>query len=134
MKCIFCNIVEQKTNSYKVWENDDFIAFLDKSPIKPGHILLIPKTHFKSVFDLPESLYVSLFLNIKKIETVLKKVTLAKRIGIAIEGFGVEHAHVHLVPVNQGNDLNPEKAQECSNEELLKMQELLKKAFEKNKL
>ena len=130
MKCIFCDIVNNKVSSFKVWEDRDFLAFLDKTPINPGHILLIPKAHFESVYDLPYSLYIDLFHNAKKISGVLKEVTGAKRIGLAIEGFGVNHAHVHLVPANEGNELNPERAHSVSDEELREMQKILKDALE----
>ena len=129
MKCIFCDIINNKANAYKVWEDDNFLAFLDITPINPGHILVIPRVHCEDVFDLPNSLYADLFMTIKKLSPILKKVTSAKRLGLAIEGFGIEHVHVHLVPVNKGNELNPERAHQVPVSELRKMQGVLKDAF-----
>ena len=129
MKCIFCDIANNITNSYKVWEDENFFAFLDITPMNPGHILVIPKIHYEDVYDMPSSLYTDLFIAIKKISPILKKVTSAKRIGLAIEGFGVAHVHIHLVPVNKGNELNPERARHLPEKELQEMQEALKDAF-----
>jgi histidine triad (HIT) family protein len=129
MKCIFCNIVNDQANAYKVWEDDNFLAFLDMTPINPGHILVITKVHCEDVYDLPNALYSDLFMTIKKLSPILKRVTFAKRIGLAIEGFGVTHVHVHLVPVNKGNELNPEKAHRLPTNEMQKMQKALKDAF-----
>lgn len=79
MKCIFCDIANNITNSYKVWEDENFFAFLDITPMNPGHILVIPKIHYEDVYDMPSSLYTDLFIAIKKLSPILKKVTSAKR-------------------------------------------------------
>ncbi len=89
MQCLFCNIANNKIPSFKIWENEDFFAFLDINPINPGHLLLIPKKHFEEVYDLPEELFIDLFKAAKFLAGKLKEATKAKRIGIAIEGFGV---------------------------------------------
>jgi len=130
MQCLFCEIANNKIPSFKIWENEDFFVFLDIMPINPGHLLLVPKKHFEEVYDLPEELYGSLFKTIKVIAERLKKATKVKRIGIAIEGFGMPHAHVHLVPVNKGNELNPERAKKASEFELQEMQKNLLTFFE----
>lgn len=114
MDCPFCSIVKGKIPAQKVWENQDFILFLVREPINKGHVLLCPKKHVENVFDLLQPLYTKLFLTAKKIAPILKELTKAKRIGVAIEGFGVPHVHVHLVPVNKGNDLNPLRARRAS--------------------
>jgi histidine triad (HIT) family protein len=106
--CIFCKITKKQIPAYIVFENKDFLAFLDLNPISKGHTLLIPKKHIGYVFEAKEPLYSNIFKTIKKLAAPLQKMTKAKRIGLAIEGFGVGHVHVHLVPVNKGNDLNPE--------------------------
>lgn len=118
MQCLFCEIANNKIPSFKIWENEDFSVFLDITPINPGHLLLVPKKHFEEVYDLPEELYSNLFKIVKVLAERLKEATKAKRIGIAIEGFGVPHAHVHLVPVDSGNELNPERAKKASEFEL----------------
>jgi histidine triad (HIT) family protein len=129
MECLFCDIVNNKTHSFKVWENGDFFVFLDIAPINPGHILLIPKIHVEDIFVLPDDLFGRIFKVVKKLSEPLKQVTSAKRIGVAIEGLGVSHAHIHLVPIYKGNELNPERAKRASGIELEKMQKILLNSF-----
>jgi len=133
MKCIFCNIIKGKQKSFKVWENRDFILLLVPQPINPGHIILITKKHIDYIFDLKEPLYSEIFRTAKKISFILKKLSQAKRIGLAIEGFGVRHIHIHLVPVNKGNELNPLRAKRMPDDELQKMQVQFAKEFKKLK-
>ncbi len=129
MNCIFCKIIKDEIPAYKVWENDNFLAFLDINPINPGHILLIPKKHFEEIFDLDNDLYNEVFQIIKKISKLLKNIMNAKKIGVIIEGFGVSHAHIHLVPIYNGNELNPERAKKATEEELKEMQNKLVESF-----
>lgn len=128
-KCIFCEIVNNKIPAYKVWENDNFLIFLDLSPINKGHILLMPKKHFIEIFDLDDDLYHEAFQIIKKLSKPLKELMKAKRIGIAIEGLGVAHGHIHIVPIYKGNELNPERAKKATEDELKEMQKKLIKCF-----
>jgi len=130
MECIFCDFVNTKKPVLKVWEDNHFLVFLDSKPINPGHLLLIPKSHFSDIYDIPEPLYGNLFQTVKKIAIPLKEAMSAGRIGLAVEGFGVSHVHIHLVPVNKGNELNPERAKKVSDSELKQMREMLKKHFE----
>jgi len=88
MTCIFCNIIKGKQRSLKVWENRDFILLLVPQPINPGHIILITKKHIDYIFDLKEPLYSEIFRTAKKISFILRKLSQAKRIGLAIDGFG----------------------------------------------
>lgn len=134
MECSFCNIINGEAPTFKVWEDHDFLVILDIKPINPGHLLLIPKQHFADVFALPDPLYHSLFQTARKMVPVLKEVTSAKRIGLAIEGFSVPHVHLHLVPVNNGNELNPERAKRVSQDELKEMWNKLAKFFRISKL
>ena len=122
MQCIFCDIVNDVKPSLKVWEDDNFLVILDIRPINPGHLLVIPKQHFDDVFELPDPLYNGLFQVAKKIAPILKEATSAARVGMAVEGFGVPHVHLHIVPVNSGNELNPEKTKELPETELVEMQ------------
>jgi histidine triad (HIT) family protein len=129
MECLFCNIINKKIFSFKVWEDENFFAFLDTAPINPGHVLLVPKNHVEDIFVLPDYLFNEIFKATRKLAEPLKQVTSAKRIGIAIEGFSISHAHIHLVPVYKGNDLNPERARKASEAELDKMQKILSNRF-----
>lgn len=105
--CIFCNIVSGKIPSFKIYEDSDAIVFLDINPMHKGHVLVIPKTHHEYIFDVPEPLYSRLFQLAKKLSTTLKSYTNSKKIGLAIEGLSVNHVHLHLVPINNINDLDP---------------------------
>lgn len=121
MNCIFCKIKDGELPSHKIYEDKEFLVFLDIYPINPGHLLLIPKKHVDYVFDLQEPLYSKMFKIAKKISKNLKKVMKVKRIGIAVEGFAVPHVHLHLVPINNENELDPHRAKEASPEELSKV-------------
>jgi histidine triad (HIT) family protein len=129
MDCAFCRIVGGKVPAYRVWEDGDFLAFLDTRPINPGHLLLVPRKHVDYVFDLPSTLYHGLFSAAKKLAPVLKVLTEAERVGVALEGFGVPHVHLHLVPLYHANELNPERARSASDGELLALQQRFSPRF-----
>jgi histidine triad (HIT) family protein len=103
--CVFCSFVAGKGKFFKVWEDKHFLAFLDHKPINPGHTLLIPKQHFEYIFELDKNLYVKIFERARKLAAPLKTATDAARIGVIIEGFGVAHVHVHLVPLHKSGEL-----------------------------
>jgi histidine triad (HIT) family protein len=116
--CIFCKIAAKEIPSNFVWENERFFVFADMRPVNPGHLLIIPKEHTDLIFDLPDDRYAEIFMIAKTLSAPLKRATNAKRIGIAVEGFGVAHAHVHLIPLNGPNELNPERARSIEKKEL----------------
>ena len=117
-ECVFCKIVKGEIPSYKIWEDDKFYAFLDINPIFPGHTLLIPKKHHN---------YVEIMLKAKMLSSRIKTATGSARVGLAVEGISVPHLHIHLVPINYVNDLDPCKAKHATPEELKEMQEKLRK-------
>lgn len=102
-ECVFCNIVAGKLAAPKIWEDKDFYAFLDHKPINPGHTLLIPKKHAEYIFELEEPLYGRIFKNAKKLAKPLREAMKSQRVGVLVEGFGVAHLHIHLVPINKGD-------------------------------
>jgi len=124
--CLFCKIIKGEIPSYKIWEDENFFAFLDINPINPGHTILVPRKHLDYIFDLEEPLYSEIFRTVKKLSKPLKRVTGAERIALAIEGFVVPHIHIHLIPVNKVNDLDPNRAKKSSPEELLTIAEKVK--------
>ena len=123
--CVFCKIIRGEIPCFKVYEDENFLAFLDINPIKPGHTLLIPKKHTDYVFDLNDNEYSELMLKAKEVANKLKVKLNPKRIGIAVEGFGVPHAHIHLVPINKGHDLNPTRAKPAKLENLQKIAKVI---------
>ncbi|MDD3159760.1 MAG: HIT family protein [Candidatus ainarchaeum sp.] len=125
--CIFCKIIKNEIPSFKFYEDKNFIAILDINPIKEGHTMIIPKEHCPDILDLEEPIHSELFKTAKKIGKILKKTFNSKRIGYAIEGFGVDHVHLHLVPIDKGYELNPCDSKNASKEELKETLEKIKK-------
>ena len=124
-ECIFCRIVKGEIPSFKIYEDDKFFAFLDINPIRAGHTLVIPKKHVDYIFDYEDPEYSEIFKLAKKLAVKIKKVTHAKKIGIAVEGIAVPHLHIHLVPVNNGNDLDPCLAKPANMNELAELAKLI---------
>jgi len=116
--CIFCRIVKGEIPCIKIWEDKNYLAILDVHPINPGHVLLMPKKHTEYLFDLKDKEYGELMLAGKKIAILIKNKLNPKKVGMAVEGFGVPHIHIHLVPVNNGNELNPERAKRAEKKDL----------------
>ena len=106
MASIFSKIVAGEIPSYKVAEDDRHYAFLDISPVAPGHTLVIPKKEVSYLFDLSDEEYTSLQLFAKKVALAMKKALPCERIGVAVIGLEVPHAHIHLVPINKESDMN----------------------------
>lgn len=98
--CIFCRIIHKEEPASIVWETDDSIAFLDTNPISDGHILLIPKRHVDYLYDVPEEQYNSLFRQVYENSQYITKAMAVCKLGIAVKGFEVAHAHIHLVPLS----------------------------------
>jgi histidine triad (HIT) family protein len=119
--CIFCQIIKGVEPAHRVWESEDFLAFLTRRPCNPGHTLLIPKTHVDYVFDLEEPLYSNIFRAAKQLSEPIKQATAAKRVGVAIEGLSVPHVHLHLVPLYNITELDPHRHVEQTQEELAEM-------------
>lgn len=106
MASIFSRIVAGEIPSYKVAEDDRHYAFLDISPVAEGHTLVIPKREVDYIFDLTDGEYADLQLFAKRVAESMKRVLPCKRIGVAVMGMEVPHAHIHLVPLNSEGDLN----------------------------
>ena len=103
---IFTKIIKKELPCYKIAENNNFIAFLDTVPLKKGHTLVVPKIQVDYIYDLPDKVLSDLFIFSKKIAKKIESVIDCKRIGVAVIGLEVPHAHVHLVPINEISDMN----------------------------
>lgn len=106
MSSIFTKIINGEIPSYKISENDKFYAFLDISPLSKGHTLVIPKVEIDYVFDLDNELLGEMMIFSKKVAKAIEAVIPCNRIGVAVIGLEVPHAHIHLVPINGMGDLN----------------------------
>lgn len=109
MATIFSKIIAGEIPCYKVAETENFLAFLDVRPLTAGHTLVIPKTEVDYIFDIEDETYAGLFLFAKIVADAVKKAIPCTKVGIAVIGLEVPHAHIHLVPMNNIGDLNFEK-------------------------
>ena len=103
---IFTKIIKGEIPCYKIAEDDRFIAFLDVFPIKKGHTLVVPKVQIDYVFDLDDSLLSDLMIFAKKVAQKMQRAISCERIGIAVIGLEVPHAHIHLVPLDTVGDID----------------------------
>src|ERR1700744_6497416 len=106
MSTIFSKIVSGEIPSYKVAESNEFLAFLDISPLAEGHVLVIPKKEVDYIFDLDDETYTGLQLFAKIVAEGLKEAIPCKKVGVAVIGLEVPHAHIHLIPMNRVDDMN----------------------------
>ena len=103
---IFSKIIAGEIPSYKIAENDKFFAFLDIFPLREGHVLVVPKTEVDNLFDLPVEYLQEMLLFAQPIAKAIEKAFDCNRCGISVIGLEVPHAHIHLIPINNANDLN----------------------------
>lgn len=124
MPSVFTKIINGEIPSYKIAEDEHYLAFLDVFPLKKGHTLIVPKKEVDYLFDLDSETYLGLMDFSKKIATAIKLAFPCNRIGMAVIGLEVPHAHLHLIPINTMNDMNfsntkltitKEEFDECAN-------------------
>ena len=106
MPSIFSKIVSNEIPSYKVYENENFLAFLDINPLKKGHTLVIPKIEIDYIFDLKSKEYQELWNFAKLVAKGMKRVIICERISIVVMGLEVPHAHIHLIPLDSMQDID----------------------------
>ena len=130
MSSIFTKIVRNEIPSYKVYENQDFLAFLDINPLKKGHTLVIPKNEVDYIFDLDSEEYKALWNFTKLIAKGMKKVIDCDRISIVVMGLEVPHAHIHLIPLDTMKDIDFSQPKlNFSNDEMHKIAEMINNAI-----
>lgn len=130
MPSIFTRIVNGEIPSYKIAETSDYYAFLDINPLAKGHTLVIPKKEVDYLFDLEDEVYAGLQLFAKQVAKAIKSVVPCNRIGVAVIGLEVPHAHIHLVPINGMGDLNFANPKlNLSAEEMKELSENIARAF-----
>ena len=109
MSTIFSKIISGEIPAYKVAESNDYLAFLDISPLTPGHVLVIPKKETDYIFDIEDEEYMGMWVFAKIVSQGIKQVFPCKKVGVAVVGLEVAHAHIHLVPLTKVSDMNFEK-------------------------
>ena len=124
MSSIFTKIINGEIPAYKIAENDKFLAFLDVNPNAKGHTLCIPKQEINKIFDMDEDLYLELMQFSRKIAIALEKAIDCKRVGMAVVGLEVPHVHVHLIPLNEMDEMRFQNKVKLEKEEF---EEIVKK-------
>ncbi len=128
MSSIFSKIINGDIPCYKIAEDDSFLAFLDIHPLVKGHTLVIPKKEIDYIFDIDDYTLSEMMVFSKMVAAKLKAAIPCKRIGISVIGLEVPHAHIHLVPINEIQDMNFSKAKmELSDGEMIAIQERIVK-------
>ncbi len=126
---IFTKIVNGEIPAYKIAEDDRYLAFLDVFPTTKGHTLVIPKQQVDYIFDLEDELYIGLMAFAKNVAAAVEKAVPCKRIGVAVVGLEVPHAHVHLIPLNNMQDMNFANKKQFTKEEFEDTLEKIKAAY-----
>ncbi len=128
MDCVFCKIVSGEIPCYKVYEDNDFLAFLDMYPVNQGHTLVIPKVHYDNIFELPDDVASKYFVVVKKIANVVKNIMNADGINIGMNnlpaaGQVVFHSHIHVIPRFKNDGLNHWGNKEVDKDEMNRIAE-----------
>ncbi|MFC4267686.1 HIT family protein [Polaribacter marinivivus] len=126
---IFTKIINGEIPSYKVAENNDFIAFLDINPNAKGHTLVVPKKEENKIFDLSKDEYSALMDFSYRVAKALEKTIACKRIGMSVIGLEVPHVHVHLIPINSMADMQFQQKVKLSNDEFVELAKLIADNF-----
>ncbi len=127
MPTIFSKIVAGDIPAYKVAESNDYLAFLDINPLAKGHVLVIPKLETDYLFDIEDDEYMGLWIFAKIVAQGIRRVYPCEKIGVAVIGLEVAHAHIHLVPINEVGDINFNRPKlQLSEEELAESAEAIK--------
>ena len=126
MSSIFTKIINGEIPCYKIAEDENFLAFLDVNPNAKGHTLCIPKQEINKIFEMEDDLYLGLMQFSKKIAVALEKTVPCKRIGMAVVGLEVPHAHVHLIPLNEMDEMRFQNKVSLSKDEFEDLAESIK--------
>ncbi|WDF78079.1 HIT family protein [Mucilaginibacter sp. KACC 22773] len=127
---IFSKIIAGEIPAHVVAESNEFLAFLDINPLAEGHVLVIPKKEVDYIFDLDDETYTGLQIFAKIVATAIKTAIPCKKVGVAVIGLEVPHAHIHLIPMNRVDDLNFSRPKlSFSAEELSVTKDKIKAAF-----
>lgn len=131
MATIFSRIAAGEIPSYKVAETDRYFAFLDINPVQPGHVLVIPKREVDYIFDIDDDEFAGLQLFAKKVARALRRAIPCRKVGVAVIGLEVPHAHIHLVPMNNEGDLDFSKKTALADTEMKAIAETIAAEYAK---
>lgn len=123
MASIFTKIINGEIPAYKITEDENYLAFLDVNPNAKGHTLCIPKKEIDKIFDMEEEQYLGLMQFSRKVSKALEKAVPCKRVGMAVIGLEVPHAHVHLIPLNEMDEMRFQNKVKLSKEEFEELAE-----------
>lgn len=130
MATVFSRIVNGEISAHKVAESNDYLAFLDINPLTLGHVLVIPKRETDYVFDIADNEFMGLWLFAKIVAQGIKRVYPCERVGVAVVGLEVAHAHIHLIPINTVDDMNFSRPKlQLTQDELAESAEAIRKAI-----
>lgn len=131
MATIFSRIIAGEIPSYRIAEDDRFFAFLDIHPMHAGHTLVVPKQETDYLFDLEDELLADMMLFAKRVAKAIEKAVECRRVGVMVIGLEVPHAHIHLIPIQQEEDMSlARKRAQLSKEEFEQIAETIRNAFE----
>ena len=129
MATIFTRIINGEIPCYKIAENDEFFAFLDINPVQKGHTLVVPKEEVSYIFDINDDKLGRYMTFAKRVAAAIKAAVPCIKVGIAVVGLEVPHSHIHLIPLNEVNDLNFEHKMTLPKEEMQQIAENIVKNF-----
>ncbi|MEJ2287644.1 MAG: HIT family protein [Deinococcales bacterium] len=132
--CVFCEIAADRSSAHVVWSSNDALVFLDRNPIAPGHLLIVPRRHEGTLWNLTETEYFDLMSLARSLAKALSKAMGADRAAMAVEGYGVTQAHIHLVPVNGPGELDPNRQSTATEPDLAHTASALHAAIEPRQL
>lgn len=131
METIFTRIIKGEIPCYKIAEDERFFAFLDVNPLVKGHTLVVPKKHSSYIFDMEDAELSDMTVFAKKVAKAMEACIPCLRIGVAVIGLEVPHTHIHLVPLNEENDLNFRKERpKLSKEEMQEIADKIAKTYQ----
>jgi histidine triad (HIT) family protein len=132
MASVFSKIVSGELPCYKIYETENCLAFLDVFPLCKGHVLVVPKKEVDSIFDIDFKIYSELWVTTKKVAKAIERSITCERVGIAVIGLEVSHAHVHLLPLQSLEDINFSKPKiSFSSQEMENISEKIRVAIKK---
>ena len=126
MESIFTKIIKGEIPAYKIAEDENYLAFLDVNPNAKGHTLCIPKQEIDKIFDMEEEQYLGLLKFSRKVSKALEKAVPCKRVGMAVIGLEVPHAHVHLIPLNEMDEMRFQNKVKLTKEEFEEVAQKIK--------